>query len=166
MSFVRQSDGSYERQKFNPEDVTDGKPRVVKFRMAKSKKSKVSVPDEELEVDREQTQFTNIPGFQEKCADKDLLLNVLADLSSETLVLLGESKLDESLVAEQLKKNEEWETWKRDRGIDEWEPHASSSKSPQLKLTPAPKKRKSIIHKGKSSVKKSSGDVISNKTMC
>ena len=44
MSFVRKEDGSYDRQKFNPEDVTDGKPRVVKLHMRKSRKSKNSIP--------------------------------------------------------------------------------------------------------------------------
>jgi len=127
MSFVRKEGGEHERQKFNPEDVTDGKPRVVKFRMINKKaKSKEPAQEEEIEIDREQTQFTDLPGFQEKCDEKRVLLNILSDLSSETIVLLGKSKLDEKIVEDQLKKNLEWEKWKEERGIDEWEPECSS----------------------------------------
>lgn len=144
MSFIRKEDGSYDRQKFNPEDVTDGKPRVVKFHLRKSKTSKDPVSEEELEIDREQTQFTKIPGFEEKSPEKRLLLNILSDLSSETIVILGKSKLDEKTVAEQVKKNQEWEAWKSERGIEVWEPNGSCSSSPSPQNTPTLKRKSSL----------------------
>ena len=92
MSFERREDGSFVRLTFNPEDVTDGKPRVLKFRMIRTnQKGKELNKEEEIEIDRELTHITNIDGYEEKDPDKHLLLNMLGDLSSETLVLLGTS---------------------------------------------------------------------------
>jgi len=124
MSFsVDPESGEVRRQTFNPEDVTEGKPRVLKFRMRKTGKGGHSQAEaeggEELEVDRELPQFTNLPPFEEKDADKQLLLNILGDLSSETFVLLGPSRLDEKAVEEQIQKNKEWESWKEEHS---WSP--------------------------------------------
>lgn len=113
--------GELRRQTFNPEDVTEGRPRVLKFRLRNTAtKEKTSEKgEEELEVDRELPQFTKLPPFEEKDPDKQLLLNIMGDLSSETFVLLGRSRLDEKAVEEQLQKNKEWETWKEE---NKWTP--------------------------------------------
>jgi len=126
MSFsVDAESGEVRRQTFNPEDVTEGRPRVLKFRMRKTGKGghrstqMEGEKEEELEVDRELPQFTNLPPFEEKDADKQLLLNILGDLSSETFVLLGTSRLEEKAVEEQIQKNKEWESWKEEHS---WSP--------------------------------------------
>lgn len=56
MSFTLTEAGEYVRQTFNPEDVTDGKPRVLKFRMGKTSKlgnkiTKVSIKPEDIPED-------------------------------------------------------------------------------------------------------------------
>jgi len=123
MSFGFSAEGACVRQNFNPEDVTDGKPRVVKFRMSKlNQKGEKEEAEEEMELDREITKITDIDGFKEEDPEKHVLLNVLADLASETFVLLGKSKLDAKTIEEHTIKNKEWESWKEERGIEEWEP--------------------------------------------
>ena len=55
-----------------------------------------------------------------------LLIKTMADLSSETMVLLGSAKLSEEKVKEELRKNHEWQKWKEDRNITDWKPKAKS----------------------------------------
>ena len=131
MSFApskEEDGGDFVRKPCNPEDITnDGKPRFVKLRQIGEKR----LVENELEVDREKVSLSDIEGFKEGKdeEDKSLMLNIMADLASENMVLLGNSRIDDKTVEELLKKNEEWESWKRDRNITKWIPPKRGAKA-------------------------------------
>lgn len=143
MSFApsEEESGEFRRKHCNPEDITnDGKPRFVKIRkMKKNAKKKV----EDLELNREKSSLTDIEGFKEEDEDKSRMLDIIADLASENIVLLGKSRIDDNTAKELLKKNEEWESWKRERNIKKWIPKqvAKGKKDKFAAFTPISKKK-------------------------
>jgi hypothetical protein len=93
MSFKYCEGTGYTRQTFNPEEITDGRPRVVTFTRVTTKLEDDGVVEEMVELDRENPHLCQLEGLE--LEDKSLFLRMLADLQSETLVLLGELVLAE-----------------------------------------------------------------------
>ena len=133
MSFKYIEGAGYARQTFNPEEISDGRPRVVTFTRVKKEERKEKEGDREnphsirvegqeekeemeemvevdrvnpqfcrverqeeeevvVEVDRENPQFCRLEGLEEG-EEKTIFIRMLADLQSESLVLLGEHQM-------------------------------------------------------------------------
>lgn len=85
MSFKFSEGAGYSRQTFNPEEITDGRPRVVTFTRVSREERR------EMEVDRENPASCELEGLEEG-EQRSVFLRMLGDLQSETLVLLGKPR--------------------------------------------------------------------------
>ena len=68
--------------------------------------------------------------------------------------------MDDSRVEAELKKNLEWENWKKERNITEWKPKRSKPALPSPHVSPLPKKRGFSKSSKSSTIQKSKGQRI------
>jgi len=109
----------------------------------------LNINEEEVEFDREHPERLKLPNDKDMNEEKQkeenkVFLNMMADLQTETLVLIGDSRLNPTLEAEHLKKMKEWEDWKKKYNITKWVP--KNVHKPK-KLSP-----KNTIHKSDGSM--------------
>ena len=80
-----------------------------------------------------------------------------------SIFIPGKTRMDQTRVEEELKKNLEWENWKKERHITEWKPKRTLPILPSPHVSPIQKKR-SVFKPSKSSksskVHKSKGQGI------
>jgi len=135
------------RRHYHPDDIIKGKPRVAKFRLRRRKPvDKTSEDDlvkaeddglesreEDVEYDRERPDRLKLTGDgDEGGEDKDekkILLNMMADLQTETMVLIGDVRLNPSLEAEHMKNLKEWDDYKIKHNITHWKPRKMPKKA-------------------------------------
>jgi len=162
------------RKHYHPDEILNGKPKFTTFKIRRrgcqiletpsdnlndeegnkdceenNDNEDVNINEEEVEFDREHPERLKLPddkdmNEEQQKEEKKVFLNMMADLQTETLVLIGDSRLNPTLEAEHLKKMKEWEDWKKKYNITKWVP--KNVHKPK-KLSP-----KNTIHKSDGSM--------------
>jgi len=140
------------RRHYHPDDIIKGKPRVAKFRMRRRKPAEApaysseeirenelndghEMTEEEVEFDRERpdrfklSEDGQMEGGKDADEEKVVLMNMMADLQTETLVLIGDVRLNPSVEAEHMKNMKEWEDYKIEHNITKWKPRKLPQKT-------------------------------------
>merc|ERR1719309_107739 len=142
------------RRHYHPDDIIKGKPRVAKFRMRRRKPAEApahsleleeirenelknghETTEEQVEFDRERpdrfklSEDGEMEGGKDADEEKVVLMNMMADLQTETLVLIGDVRLNPSVEAEHMKNMKEWEDYKIEHNITKWKPRKLPQKA-------------------------------------
>ena len=109
------------RKHQNPDEIIEGRPKWTEMRFVRKRRLDGEDVEHEdcFDFDRLNPHRTFVQEFEDSLDNTDwaynhTVLKMMADLNSETLVTLGDSRLKPDLEEKMLKEYEEWEKYKRD----------------------------------------------------
>jgi len=109
------------RKHHNPDEIIDGRPKWSEMKVIhhKKKDDDISNQEEHFDFDRLNPHRTFIPEFEDEFDNTDWVYNhtvlkMMADLTSETAVVLGNTRLDEDKDRKYMEEYREWQKYKRE----------------------------------------------------
>ena len=109
------------RKHHNPDEIIDGRPKWSEMKVihSKSKDDDLSKKEEHFDFDRLNPHRTFIPEFEDEFDNTDWVYNhtvlkMMADLNSETAVVLGNTRLDAEKDKKYMEEYQEWQKYKRE----------------------------------------------------
>ena len=113
--------GNISRKHQNPDEIIDGRSKWTEMRFVRKRRlDEVDIEHEDtFDFDRLNPHRTFVQEFEDSFDNTDwaynnTVLKMMADLNSEALVTLGDSRLRPDLEEKMLKEYEEWEKFKRE----------------------------------------------------
>ena len=117
---------SFKRAHHNPDEIIEGRPKWSKIKLLRKsdilKHGEEKVEEEILDFDRLNPHRSNVPEFDDNFDNTDdayqkVVLKMMADLQSETVVILGNSRLVPEKDKKHMKEFLDWEKYKKDHNL-------------------------------------------------
>eukprot|EP00092_Neocalanus_flemingeri_P018669 GFUD01020217.1.p1 GENE.GFUD01020217.1~~GFUD01020217.1.p1 ORF type:complete len:184 (-),score=63.28 GFUD01020217.1:31-582(-) len=113
----------FERKHHTPDEIIDGKPKWSKVELVRDNSTKTKT----LNIDRLNPTRTEMEELDEQFGEnsddyQQVMVHMMADLQSEVMVTLGDSRLDAQMEELMMQKNLEWECYKKKHSIEKWVP--------------------------------------------
>jgi len=120
---------SFKRKHHNPDEIIEGKPKWSKIKILRKSKIKREVSEKEKKMDEEILDFdrlnphrSDVPEFDDNFDNTEeryqrLVLKMMADLQTETMVTLGDCRLDPEQDMKYSEEFSKWEKYKKENKI-------------------------------------------------
>jgi len=120
---------SFKRKHHNPDEIIEGKPKWSKIKVLRKSKIKKEENEKEKKVEEEILDFdrlnphrSDVPEFDNNFDNTEeryqrLVLRMMADLQTETMVTLGDCRLDAEQDTKYSEEFLKWEKYKKDNKI-------------------------------------------------
>eukprot|EP00092_Neocalanus_flemingeri_P038731 GFUD01042173.1.p1 GENE.GFUD01042173.1~~GFUD01042173.1.p1 ORF type:complete len:229 (-),score=72.53 GFUD01042173.1:20-706(-) len=117
------------RRHHPPDDIIDGKPKWTQIKIRRTETTPqggVTVSESEIDIDRLNPTRNMVEeiddNFTEGEVTQKILVNMMADLQTEVVVTLGDTRVDPKLEEQLMAENQKWECYKKKRVIKNWVP--------------------------------------------
>ena len=127
MSEVIQSE--YVRRHHPPDDIIDGKPKWAQIKIRRTvagPEGGGTVTESVIDIDRLNPARNIVKEIEDDFTEGEetqkVLVNMMADLQTELVVTLGDTKVDSKLEEQLMAENKKWECYKMKHGIKNWVP--------------------------------------------
>eukprot|EP00092_Neocalanus_flemingeri_P008675 GFUD01009345.1.p1 GENE.GFUD01009345.1~~GFUD01009345.1.p1 ORF type:complete len:222 (-),score=83.49 GFUD01009345.1:54-719(-) len=115
------------RRHHPPDDIIDGKPKWAQIMIKRTGTTpQGGVSESEIDIDRLNPTRNMVEeienNFIEGEETQKVVVNMMADLQTEVVVTLGDTRVDPKLEEQLMAENQKWECYKKKRVIKNWVP--------------------------------------------
>eukprot|EP00092_Neocalanus_flemingeri_P038730 GFUD01042172.1.p1 GENE.GFUD01042172.1~~GFUD01042172.1.p1 ORF type:complete len:201 (-),score=76.35 GFUD01042172.1:43-645(-) len=115
------------RRHHPPDDIIDGKPKWARIKIRRTGTTpQGGVSESEIDIDRLNPTRNMVEEIEDNFTEGEetqkVVVNMMADLQTELVVTLGDTRVDPKLEEQLMAENQKWECYKKKRGITNWVP--------------------------------------------
>jgi len=113
-----------------PDDIIDGKPKWTQIKVRKALSgpnvANTAFSESEIIIDRLNPTRNMVDEIEDNFIEGEdtqkVLVNMMADLQTELVVTLGDTRVDPKLEEQLMAENQKWDCYKKKHGITKWVP--------------------------------------------